>query len=72
MIQNPLSQIWKTAPAADDILIELKKKEEKKKKEMEDSLIQAKADVVKSEEEELKVALEKIKENGRKSGLSFN
>ncbi|OYZ23636.1 MAG: hypothetical protein B7Y39_04045 [Bdellovibrio sp. 28-41-41] len=50
----------KTAPADDDILIELKKKEEKKKKEIEDSLIQAKADVVKSEEE-LKMALEKIK-----------
>ncbi len=55
-----ITNMEKTGPAADDILIELKKKEEKKKKEMEDSLIQAKADVVKSEEE-LKAALEKIK-----------
>jgi flagellar motor protein MotB len=50
----------KTAPAADDILIELKKKEEKNRKELEHSLIQAKADVTKNEQE-LKVALEKIK-----------
>ncbi|MBL7554858.1 MAG: hypothetical protein JNM24_03475 [Bdellovibrionaceae bacterium] len=54
------TNMTKTNQAADDILIEIKKKEEKKRKEVEETLIQAKAEVVKNEEE-LKVALEKIK-----------
>ncbi len=54
------TNMTKEAQAADDILIEIKKKEEKKRKEIEDTLIQAKAEVVKNEEE-LKTALEKIK-----------
>lgn len=55
-----VTNMVKTAPATDDILIEIKKLEEKKKREVEDILIQAKTEAVKNEEE-LKAALENLK-----------
>lgn len=55
-----VTNMTETTQAADDILVEFKKKEEKKRKELEDTLIQTKAEVVKNEED-LKMALEKIK-----------